>query len=98
MILYRLQVNNGEEWTNEWAATQSAGKKAFDQAVENLPDNEIHLDEMDVPTNKVDGRSGRENVALALTRAHVNRSVWPGKPLKSHTPATKNAAVAALLS
>ncbi len=102
MILYRVQISNlnvEDSWSNEWHPTQAKGFAAFNKLVGDLGDtNDIHLDEVDVPTIKTSNFSGRDNLANALNGACMNRDEWRGKELKRHCHAQRVSCLEDLLS
>ncbi len=69
MIVYRTQIHNGPDWTNEWFGTLVEAEAALGLGVS--LGFEAHVDQMEVTTDK-------ESLIAALNAADHNRMNWPG--------------------
>lgn len=87
MLLYRMQVSDGNEWSTQWMPTQAEAQEEFKKAVDGMGDtHEIHVDKVVVPTGASNGASGRSCVSACLNRAQLERSSWVGEVVYHHTP------------
>ena len=70
MIVYRIQVNTGKDWTTMWVAGSAAARKLAKSLAAKHPSDTVYLDRVRI-------EPGREGVCEALNTATANRST-PG--------------------
>lgn len=69
-VLYRVQSSDGADWFNEWFAHKSDAVGYAELA------RDIYVR---VTVERIEIGTSREDLALSLNCAHVNRTNWAGE-------------------